>query len=103
MSDNTQTVYIGDLDTYELLHALWEASPPAIFYEASFIPPPEWDEEKARCQIEKGDGHFDYVQGRVIKLNLSGLEVNPSGYDRDNGQGAVAKVVQGLRDQKNKR
>lgn len=38
---------------------------------------------------------FDYVKGRVIKVNLSGDEFNPALYDRDNGQGAALKAING--------
>jgi hypothetical protein len=40
---------------------------------------------------------FDYLKGRVIKVNLSGDEIDPWGYDRDNGQGAVEEIVSILR------
>lgn len=37
--------------------------------------------------------YFDYVNGRVMKVNLSGDEFNPALYDRDNGEGAAASVL----------
>ena len=40
---------------------------------------------------------FDYVEGRVIKVDLSGDEFDPGGYDRDNGQGSAARLVNTLR------
>ncbi|MDP2967369.1 MAG: hypothetical protein Q8N87_03105 [bacterium] len=41
---------------------------------------------------------FDYIQGRVIKVDLSSdTEFDPWLYDRDNGQGAAAEVIEALR------
>jgi len=41
-------------------------------------------------------GYFDYVDGRVMKVDLSGDELNPWEYDRDNGQGAAAVIIAAL-------
>lgn len=40
---------------------------------------------------------FDYLHGRVMKVNLSGDVLRVWGYDRDVGQGAAAEVVASLR------
>jgi hypothetical protein len=40
-----------------------------------------------------GDGYFDYLNGRVMKVDVSGDELNPSLYDRDNGQGAAERAL----------
>lgn len=40
---------------------------------------------------------FDYVDGRVMKIDLSGDEFDPWGYDRDNGAGAAQRVIDTLR------
>jgi hypothetical protein len=42
---------------------------------------------------------FDYLRGRVMKCDLSEDQVDPWGYDRDNGPGALSRVVSKLRDQ----
>lgn len=44
------------------------------------------------------DPYFDYLKGRVMKVNISGETFNPFLYDRDNGEGAAEKVIAGLRD-----
>ena len=41
--------------------------------------------------------YFDYVKGRVMKVDLSGDEFSPRLYDRDNGQGAAEGVINALR------
>ena len=41
----------------------------------------------------KNQTFFDYHKGRVIKVDLSGDEFDPWGYDRDNGTGAAQRRV----------
>jgi hypothetical protein len=43
--------------------------------------------------------YFDYVHGRVLKVRLNGYSLDPRLYDRDNGEGAAARVVSRLREQ----
>ncbi len=40
--------------------------------------------------------YFDYLYGSVMKIDLTGDELNPSGYDRDLGEGAAARAIAGL-------
>ena len=40
--------------------------------------------------------YFDYVQGRVMKVNLKGTELDPLLYDRDNGHGAAEAAIKTL-------
>lgn len=40
---------------------------------------------------------FDYVQGRVLKVELDGDEFSEWGYDRDNGQGSAQRCIDTLR------
>ncbi len=37
--------------------------------------------------------YFDYLHGKVMKINLSSSELRPGLYDRDNGQGACAAAI----------
>jgi hypothetical protein len=52
-------------------------------------------EQAAAYLAQRAD--FDYLQGRVMKLDLSGEEFDPRLYDRDNGAGKAARVVAHLR------
>ncbi len=36
---------------------------------------------------------FDYLEGRVMKINLSGSDFNPTLYDLDNGSGAAETAL----------
>jgi hypothetical protein len=40
---------------------------------------------------------FDYLYGRVMKVDLSGDSFDPRLYDRDLGEGSAARVIETLR------
>lgn len=47
----------------------------------------------AQAIIDSGQTYFDYLKGRVLKVDLGGDELDPRLYDRDNGQGAAAAAL----------
>jgi hypothetical protein len=90
-------VNIQGINKEELLRALWEASSPASFYAMQRMNAPEFDLDLAYSQIHN-NGYADYICGRVIKCNIMESDnVDPSMYDRDNGQGKFLSVVTTLR------
>ena len=48
---------------------------------------------EARELISRGDLYFDYLYGRVMKIDLAGDELDPWLYDRDNGEGAAERAL----------
>jgi hypothetical protein len=40
---------------------------------------------------------FDYVHGRCMKVDLSGKDLDPYLYDRNNGEGAARRIIAALR------
>lgn len=50
--------------------------------------------EAEKCLDEVGNGYFDYLKGRIMKVNVSGDELDPRLYDRDNGEGAAARALE---------
>lgn len=55
------------------------------------------DEGTAAILIARaGSARFDYLWGRVMKVDLSGDSFDPRLYDRDNGEGAAARAVEGV-------
>lgn len=44
----------------------------------------------------KDNTYFDYLHGRVMKVNLATDVFKPDLYDRDNGPGAAAKAIAGI-------
>ncbi len=52
--------------------------------------------DDAQKLLDNGQQHFDYVNGRVMKINLSGDELRTSSYNRDNGDGAAEAIIKSL-------
>jgi len=49
--------------------------------------------EEAQALLDSGQTYFDYLKGRVMKIDLGGVELDPRLYDRDNGQGAAVAAI----------
>lgn len=49
--------------------------------------------EEAQEILDSGQTYFDYLKGRVMKVDLSGDEFNPRLYDRDLGPGAAERAL----------
>ncbi len=45
----------------------------------------------------KQQTYFDYLQGRIMKVDLGGNSFDPRLYDRDNGKGAALRALESLR------
>lgn len=63
--------------------------------------------EEAQQEIDKlkkfsRDLYFDYLHGKVMKVDLSSNKLDPWGYDRDNGSGAAERVVEHIRNKSNR-
>ena len=52
--------------------------------------------EEAQAFLDSGQSYFDYLQGRVMKIDLSGDYLETWLYDRDNGQGAAVEALKGI-------
>lgn len=53
--------------------------------------------EKAQQYLDRGQTYFDYLEGRVMKVDVSENTLSPEMYDRDNGAGAANKVVEAIK------
>jgi len=49
--------------------------------------------EDEASKILEGQVYFDYLEGRLMKVNLSLNELDTSNYNRDNGAGAAEAVI----------
>lgn len=85
------TINIAKLDKAQVLVALFHASQKT---KLGMIVSP-LSQEKARSLLT-GDCYFDYLDGFVMKVDLSSDEVNPRLYDRDLGAGAFAAAIADL-------
>lgn len=52
--------------------------------------------EKAK-EVLKTQESFDYLYGRVLKIDLSGEFIDPFLFDRDNGEGRAKKIIDTLK------
>jgi hypothetical protein len=105
--DHTTTglamVNITGLDKAEVLQALHHASRAqgmGILHDRGPLDLSECHAEIEACKenpYSRGKLYFDYLRGRVMKVDLTGDEFDPRLYDRDVGQGAAERAVSRLR------
>lgn len=103
---------IKGLDKAEVLYSLWHNS---HAQGMSFLGLPQTKEGftfdrakeliKERGYDPEGDNrpcclYFDYVDGHVIKCDITNDEFNEGLYDRDCGEGAAAKAIEYVREGK---
>ena len=87
---------IAGLSKAAVLSALYNASRPQgmgfLHYDSSPM-----SEGEARALLDSGCTRFDYLKGRVMKIDLTEDEVDTWGYNRDNGEKAAEIAVEALR------
>jgi hypothetical protein len=110
---------VKGIETARLFQELYEHSKPIGMGRLQYVPGPMPIEQarefikvasemkkEARELIKQQDEatknprvriYFDYVFGRVMKVDIGGDEINPALYDRDNGEGAAAAAVAAAR------
>lgn len=52
--------------------------------------------QEAADLLKNGATYFDYLHGRVMKVELKGNTLDPRLYDRDNGEGSAAEALKQL-------
>jgi hypothetical protein len=90
------TISLVGLDKAAVLAALYNASKPQGMGFLRYVPEPMTKGQAEELLSQQT--RFDYLQGRVMKVNLSGDEFDPWGYDRYNGQGAAQRAIDGIGD-----
>lgn len=88
-------IEIIGLDKAMVLAALYNASKPQGMGFMQFDAKPMTVDE-ARNLLAGGTS-FDYLKGRVMKVDLKRGSFEEWGYDRDNGQGAAMRAVDAVR------
>jgi hypothetical protein len=83
---------IKGISKAKILASLYNASRPQGM---GFLQAKNGDMSEAEAQKLLDDGHtyFDYLYGRVMKIDLSGDELRTALYDRDNGHGAAEEAI----------
>jgi len=85
----SEKISLVGLSKAAVLAALYNASKPQGMGFLQFNPKP-MNEEKA-SELLKQATYFDYLNGRGMKIDLSGDELDVWGYDRDNRQRSSPK------------
>lgn len=90
---------IRGLDKAELLAGLFNASKPQGLGFLAQGRNSEMTVDDAREVLRTAGNrpYFDYLRGRVMKVDLSGDSLEPRMYDRDNDEGAALRVVETIR------
>jgi hypothetical protein len=87
---------ISGLDKSEVLAALYNRTHVqglgVLHYDSK-----DMTKEEAQELLNSGCTYFDYLKGRVMKVDLSKNEFDPYRYDRNNYQGAAQDAVNMLR------
>ena len=83
------------LDKAEVLLALWKGSHAQGLSFLGIIDAGVLDIEKAKAH---GRLYFDYLNGHVIKCDITDDEFDPRLYDRDCGEGRAEEVIKALRE-----
>lgn len=104
-----EEIDISGLDKAAVLAALYNSAHPQGMGFLHYDPTPMTTED-ASTYLEVGDDltqwfgsqgskrlYFDYLKGRVMKVDISGDTLDTWGYDRDNGQGAAKRAIDAIR------
>ena len=88
-------IALAGLNKADVLAALYNASKPQGMGFMHYDPKPMTRDEAEG--LLKQTTYFDYLKGRVMKVDLSGDELDTWGYDHDNDQGAAERAIAELR------
>ncbi len=91
MSD---TISLKGKSKPHVLAALYNASRPQGMGFMNYDATPMTAEQAE--ELLKSQTDFDYLRGRVMKVDLKGDELNTWGYDRDNGRGAAERAINAI-------
>lgn len=91
-------VDISGLDKAAVLMALYDDAQTQGMGKLHYTPDPLSNAEAQKLLDDLGERkYFDYLRGRVMKVELSGDSFDPGLYDRDNGNGAAEAALRKLR------
>jgi len=86
------TINIKNMDKAEVLAKLYNSSK-VQGMGAFHAKPRKMTIAEAKHLLDAGTTHFDYLHGKIMKINLKGDTLVPWLYDRDNGEGAAARAL----------
>lgn len=87
---------IRGLNKASILVALYNRAKSQGMGLISYDPTPMTEENAQTILDSMQEKYFDYLWGRVMKIDLSGDEIDTLLYNRDNGPGAAEIAIAGL-------
>lgn len=88
---------ISQYDKADVLAALYNHARAQGFGYLQYSPAQMTREEADALLAGTPDKRFDYVQGRVLKVDLSGHDLETRLYDRDNGEGSAQEAIETIK------
>ena len=97
-----ENVDIAGLDKAEVLQCLFNASKQQGmgFMNPTGREPMRIETAREVIECTPGKLSFDYLFGRVLKVDITGDDFAPWLFDRDNGDGAAARAIAYLKESK---
>lgn len=96
----TEKINIKELNKAEVLAALYNNAKPQGMGFLHYTPD-NMTTKQAQELLDKNITYFDYLKGRVMKVEISGDYLDPWLYDRDNGHGAAQEALNHLLEKQN--
>ncbi|MGF9891777.1 hypothetical protein [Priestia megaterium] len=90
------TINIKGLDKRKVLQALYDSAQPLGMGFLHYTPEP-LTLDQAENALAENLYKFDYLKGRVLKVNIIGDTFDSWLYDRDNGEGAAEQAINKIR------
>lgn len=92
------SVNVEHLDRAMVLAALYNGSRPLGMGFLQYDPKPMTTEEARQLLGPEPvkDCYFDYLKGRVMKIQMGGNSIETRLYNRDNGEQAAEKIIESL-------
>lgn len=85
-------INISKIPKAKVLAALFNHAKPLGLGLLHYIPR-DMDETEAQKILDSGQTYFDYHEGRLMKVDLSGDELDTRFYNRDNGEMAAENAI----------
>lgn len=91
------TIDISKMDKAEVLAALYNSSRQQgmgfMHARGRAAMSKEQASDEIKANTQDGKCYFDYLHGRVMKVEIGGNTLDPWLYDRDNGEGAAQRAL----------
>lgn len=89
-------VSIKGLSKAAVLAALYNHSQPLGLGILQYTPEDMTEQEAQALLDQRGYFYFDYLKGRVMKVDIGSDELDERLYDRDNGPGAAQRAINSI-------